>query len=138
MEFTFVAAMRSVGLEDVAIAGFQFFEDAGFVYDSGTAIVGECAEKDGIFAVFGIHGAELGKVFTQEGICLFLGELYATAVWLARLNLVAISNVRPVPRLMECLEMLDYQNCPFKERQLHDTSLGGEGWRSDREGHYRH
>lgn len=65
MEFTFVAAMRSVGLEDVAIAGFQFFEDAGFVYDSGTAIVGECAEKNGILAVLGVESAELSEVFSE-------------------------------------------------------------------------
>lgn len=137
MFLAFVAAVRNVGLEDVAVAGFQFFEDTGFVDDSGAAVVGECAEKNGILAIFGIHGAEFAEVFSQEGIRLFLGELHASAIWLSRLDLVAISNIRPVPWLMERLKMLDYQNCPFKERQLHYAPLCGEGRRSDREGHYR-
>lgn len=59
MPFAFVAAVGGVGLEDVAVAGFQFFEDAGFIDYAGPAVVGECAEKDGILSVFGIHGAEL-------------------------------------------------------------------------------
>lgn len=63
MEFTFVATMGGVGLEDVAVAGFQLFEDAGFVDDTGAAVVGECAEKNGVFAVLGVEGAELGEVF---------------------------------------------------------------------------
>lgn len=54
MEFAFVAAVGGVGLEDVAVAGFQLFEDAGFVDDTGAAVVGECAEKNGVLAVFGI------------------------------------------------------------------------------------
>ena len=40
MPFAFVAAMGSVGLEDVAVAGFQFFEDAGLVDNTGAAVVG--------------------------------------------------------------------------------------------------
>lgn len=63
--FTFVAAVGGVGLEDVAVAGFQLFEDAGLVDDSGAAVVGECAEKNGVFTVFGIHGTELAEVFSQ-------------------------------------------------------------------------
>lgn len=63
MPFALVATMGGVRLEDVAVAGFKFFEDAGFVDDTGATVVGECAEKDGILAVFGIHGAELTEVF---------------------------------------------------------------------------
>lgn len=63
MFLAFVAAMRNVGLEDVAVAGFELLQDGGFVDDAGTAVVGECAEKDGVLAVFGIHGAEFGEVF---------------------------------------------------------------------------
>ena len=40
MELSFVAAMGGIGLEDVAVAGFQFFEDAGLVDDSGATVVG--------------------------------------------------------------------------------------------------
>lgn len=40
MEFAFVAAVGGVGFEDVAIAGFQLFEDGGFVDDTGATVVG--------------------------------------------------------------------------------------------------
>ncbi len=40
MEFTFIAAVGGVGFEDVAVAGFQFFQDATFVHHSGAAVVG--------------------------------------------------------------------------------------------------
>lgn len=33
--------MGGVGLEDVAVAGFQLFEDAGLVDDSGATVIGE-------------------------------------------------------------------------------------------------
>ena len=38
--FAFVAAMGGIGLEDVAVAGFQFFEDAGLVDYTGTTVIG--------------------------------------------------------------------------------------------------
>lgn len=40
VEFAFITAMGGIGLEDVAVAGFQFFEDAGLVDDSGATVVG--------------------------------------------------------------------------------------------------
>lgn len=40
MPFAFVAAVGGVGLEDVAVAGFQLFEDGGFVDDTGATVVG--------------------------------------------------------------------------------------------------
>ena len=138
MFLAFVAAMGNVGFEDVAVAGFELFQDAAFVDDTGTAVVGECAEKNGVLAVSGIHGAELGEIFTEQGIRLFLGELDASAIWLTRLDLMSVANVGPVLWFMQRLEFLDYQNCPLKERQFHDTSFGGESRRSDRDGHYRH
>ena len=63
MFLAFVTAVRNVGLEDVAVAGFELFQDGRFVDDTGAAVVGECAEKNGVFAIFGIHGAELAEVF---------------------------------------------------------------------------
>lgn len=45
MFLVFVAAVGNVGFEDVAVAGFEFFQDGGFVDDAGTAVVGECAKK---------------------------------------------------------------------------------------------
>ena len=41
MEFALITAMGGVGFEDVAVAGFQLFEDAGLVHHSGAAVVGE-------------------------------------------------------------------------------------------------
>ena len=121
MFLAFVAAMCSVGLEDVAVAGFEFFQDGGFIDDTGAAVIGECAEKNGILAISGIHGAELGEIFAEQDVRLFLGELDASAIWLTRLNLMSIAYIGPVLRLVERLEFLDYQNCPLKERQFHDT-----------------
>jgi len=138
MFLAFVAAVRNVGLEDVAVAGFELFQDGGFVDDAGAAVIGECAEKNGVFAISGIHGAELGEVLAEQCVCLFLCELNASAIWLAGLDLMTVADIGPVLRFVERLEFLDYQNCPLKERQLHDASLCGESRRSDRDGHYRH
>ena len=41
MPFPFITAMGGVGFEDVAVAGFELFQDAALVYDSGAAVVGE-------------------------------------------------------------------------------------------------
>lgn len=65
MWFAFVTAVGSVGFEDVAVAAFQLFQDGGLVDYTGTAVVGECAEKNGIFTVLGIEGAELSEVFSE-------------------------------------------------------------------------
>lgn len=123
MFLTFVAAVGNVGLEDVAVAEFQLFQDGGLVDDAGAAVVGECAEKNGVFAILGIHGAELGEIFAEQGVSLCLGQLDASAIWLARLDLMSVADIGPVLRFVKRLEFLDYQNCPFKERQFHDTSV---------------
>ncbi len=123
MLLAFVAAVGYVGLEDVAVAGFELLQDSGFVDDVGTAVVSECAEKNGVLAVLAIHGAELGKVFTEKCVCLCFCQLDASAIWLTRLNLMSVADIGPVLGLVERLELFDYQNCPLKERQLHDTSV---------------
>lgn len=46
MFLAFVAAVGNVGLEDVAVAGFELFQDGGLVDDAGTTVVGKCAEKN--------------------------------------------------------------------------------------------
>ena len=43
--------MRRISLEDVTVAVFEPFKDARFIDDSGTAVVGKCAEKNGILTV---------------------------------------------------------------------------------------
>lgn len=130
--------MSNIGLEDVAVAGLEVFQDGGLVDDAGTAVIGESAEKNGIFAVLGIQGAELAEVFTEQGVGLGFGQLNASAIWFARLDLMAVADVGPVLRLVERLEVLDDYYCPLKERQFHDTSFCGEGRRGDREVHYHH
>ena len=120
MFLAFVAAVGGVGLEDVAVAGFELFEDGGFVDNTGTTVVGKCAEKNGVLAIFGIHGAELGEVFAEQGVGLSLGELDATSVWLAWLDLMAVTDIGPVAGFVERLEVLDDYYCSLKERQLHD------------------
>lgn len=92
--------MGNVGLEDVAVAGFQFFQDGGFVDDAGTTVIGECAEKNGVLAVSGIHGAELGEVSTEEGVSLFLCELDASAIWFTRLDLMSVADIWPMLRFV--------------------------------------
>ncbi len=115
MPFAFVAAVGGVGFEDVAVASLQFFQNGGLVDYSGTAVVGECAEKNGIFTVLGIEGAELGEVFAEQCVGLCLGELTASAVGFARLNLMTVAHIGPVFRLMERFKLFDYQDCPLKE-----------------------
>lgn len=44
--FAFVVAVGGVGFDDVAVAGFQFFDDSGFIDRSGSDIISQCAEKD--------------------------------------------------------------------------------------------
>ena len=65
MPFAFVAAVGGVGLEDVAVATLQLFQDGGFVDYTGATVVGECAEKNGILAVLGVESAELSEVFSE-------------------------------------------------------------------------
>ena len=43
MKFAFVAAVGSIGFEDVAVTGFQLFQDAALVHNTGPAIIGETA-----------------------------------------------------------------------------------------------
>ena len=116
MPLAFVAAVGCVGLEDVAVAAFQLFQDCGFVDYAGTAVVSECAEKNGIFTVLGVESAEFTEVFAEQCVGLCLGELTASAVGLARLDLMSISDIGPMSGLMECFKLFDYQDCPLKER----------------------
>ena len=65
MPFAFVATVGGVGLEDIAVAALQLFQDGGFVDYTRPAVVGECAEKNRVFAVFGVESAELPEVFAE-------------------------------------------------------------------------
>ena len=41
MPFAFIAAVGDVGFEDVAVAGFEFLQEAAFIDDTGAAVIGE-------------------------------------------------------------------------------------------------
>ena len=51
MSLVFVVAVGGVGFEDVAVAGFEEAEDAGFVDHTGTAVIGKGSEEVFVFAV---------------------------------------------------------------------------------------
>lgn len=116
--------MGGIGFEDVAVAGFEETEDAGFVDYAGTAVVREGGEEVFVFAVFLIHRAEFGVVFTEKCVGLGFGQLDSSAIGFAGLDLVTISNVGPMFRFVECFKLFDYQNCTLKEWQFHDASFG--------------
>ena len=95
MEFAFVAAVRGVGFEDIAVAGFELPVNAGFVDNAGPAVVCQNSEEQRIIrSEIVIEGYELAEVFPQQGIRLSFGELYPTAVRFSRLDLVTISDIR--------------------------------------------
>lgn len=73
MPLTFVMAVGGVRLEDVAVATFQLFQDRGLVDYTGTTVVGECAEKNGVLTVLGVESTALGEVFAEQCVSLFLG-----------------------------------------------------------------
>lgn len=41
VELAFITAVGSVGFEDIAVADFEFLQNAAFVDDTWTAVVGE-------------------------------------------------------------------------------------------------
>ncbi len=43
MPFAFVAAVGGVCFEDVAVTGFQLFQDTALIDNSGAAVIGETA-----------------------------------------------------------------------------------------------
>ena len=136
--FAFVAAVGGVDLEDVAVSGFQLFQDATFVDNSGAAVIGKCAEENRILAVVFVERNEFGEVFSEECVCLCLCELDTSAIWLTRLDLMPVPDVWPMLRLVHCFKLLYDEDGSLKERQFHYTSFCGESRRSNRYGHYRH
>ena len=51
MEFASIVAVGGVGVADVAVAGFEEAEDAGFVDYTGSTVVCEGGEEVFVFAV---------------------------------------------------------------------------------------
>ena len=48
-------------MEDVAVAGFQLYQDGAFVNDAGTTVAGKRAEDNEVFAISGIHDQNLRR-----------------------------------------------------------------------------
>lgn len=44
MPLAFIAAVGGVGFEDVAVAGFELFQNAAFIDDTGAAVIGEAGQ----------------------------------------------------------------------------------------------
>ena len=51
MFLAFIVAVGGIGFEDVAVAGFEEAEDAGFVDYTGATVVCEGSEEIFVFAV---------------------------------------------------------------------------------------
>ena len=73
MFLAFVMAMGGVGFEDVAVAGFEEAEDAGFVDYTGATVVCEGSEEIFVFAIFLVQGTEFGVVFAKKCVSLRFG-----------------------------------------------------------------
>ena len=110
-----ILAVGGVGLEDVAVAGFELAVDGGLLDCTGADVVAEDAEKKGIrFAETVEDGYEFLQVFAEEGVGLGLGELAAAAVGFAGLDAVAVADVGPVLWVVHGFVFLDDYHCAFK------------------------
>lgn len=65
VSLAFITAVGGVRLEDVTVSRFQLFEDT-----AGAAVIGECAEKNRVTAISGIHGAKFAEVSAQQRVGL--------------------------------------------------------------------
>lgn len=79
-----VAAVGGVGAEDVAVAGFEHFIDAGFVNGTGSYVVGQCSEEDAIFPHVAVDRTELQEVFAKKCIGFTLAHFVTTEILLSR------------------------------------------------------
>lgn len=79
----FVVAVGGVGFDDVAVAGFEHFIDAGLVYGTRADVVGQCSEEDAILAQVTVEGAEFPEIFAEKCIGFALTHLVATEVFFA-------------------------------------------------------
>lgn len=70
VSLAFITAVGGVRLEDVTVSRFQLFEDTALVDHSGAAVIGECAEKNRVTAISGIHGAKFAEVSAQQRVGL--------------------------------------------------------------------
>ena len=113
MPFAFIMAVRCIGLEYVAVATFQFFQDTAFIDGSGANVISKSCKDIFITSIFLIQLAEFGIVMAKKSIGLPFTVLAACEMF-PTLNDVTIAYSRPVLRLMERFKFLDYQNCPLK------------------------
>ena len=83
MPFAFVVAVGGISFEDVAVAGFELFIDAGLVFGTRADVVGQCSEENAILAKVMVEGAEFTEIFAEKCIGFALTHLVATEVFFA-------------------------------------------------------
>ena len=97
MELPLVSAMGCVGLVDVAVARLESPVNAGFVDNTGTAVVRQHTEEQRIIrSEIVIEGYEPAEIPAEKGIRLFLGKLDTASERLTRLHHMSVSDRRPV------------------------------------------
>ncbi len=96
----FVMAVGGIGLEDVAIAAFQLFQNAAFIDGSGPNIISESRKNIFVTSIFLIQLAEFGIVTTKKSISLAFTVLPACEMF-STLNDMTIAYRRPVLWLMK-------------------------------------
>ena len=139
MEFPLVTAMGCVGLVDVTVARFKSPVNAGFVDDTGTAVVRQHTKEQRIIrSEIVIEGYEPAEIPAEKGIRLSLGELDTADERLTRLHHVPVSDSRPVAWTVKRLELLYNQHGAFKRRQVHYAFSRVGGGRCCHKGQQRH
>ncbi|MCM1223731.1 MAG: hypothetical protein NC548_55700 [Lachnospiraceae bacterium] len=139
MPFALVVTVGNVFLIYIAVATLQFFIDSGFVYGTRAYVVGERSKQEGIrFSHVLVKRHEFHQVIAEKYVSLSLRELDATAVGFSRLHHVSVAYCRPMTRTVERLEFLYYQYGPFKRRQVHYVSSGGEAGHCSHNGEQCH
>ncbi len=101
----FVMAVGGIGLEDVAVAAFQLFQNAAFIDGSGANVISESRKNILVTPIFFIQLAKLGIVTAKKSISLPFTVLAACEMF-SPLNDMTIAYRRPVFRLMKCFKLL--------------------------------
>lgn len=66
MAYAFVMEVGGGGLENIAVAAFQFFQDTGLVKYTRTSVTGECTEKNSIFAIVLVKRNAFGEILLEK------------------------------------------------------------------------
>ena len=72
--------MGGVGFEDVAVSGFQLFQDTALVHHTGSTVIGKCTEKNRYR--IGSNGSRTKRGLYGVMSQLVPLELHTMSVWL--------------------------------------------------------